>query len=185
MCWFKSKFSPFQITLYLRGLPPSGSNFREFLLIGCELYSLKSESKIPESLDPPPVTFSQSLYFCFCFSLIWFESPQNTLTTWLPDPFPLCPFVAFTRKTPNTASFQFCLLQPLPGLMERKFSNTKFTVSSLSWTFSSAWPPLPSPGELAFPRITRIISNRQASEEPSDLSNAISTFAWSTISQRK
>lgn len=186
MSWFKSKFLPFQITLYLRGLPPSWSNFREFLLIGCELYPLKSESKIPESLDPPPVTFSRSLYFCFCFSLVWFEFPLNTLTTLLPDPFPLCSFVTFTRKNPNTGSFRFCLLQPLPGLMEREFLNTpQFAVSSLAWTFSSAWPPLPSPGELAFPLITRIISNLKASEEPSDLSNAISNFAWSTISQRK
>lgn len=99
MSWFKSKFPPFQITLYLRGLPPSRSNFREFLLIGCELYPIKSENKIPESLDPPPVTFSQSLYFRFCSSLVWFKFPLNTLIALLPDPFPLFLLSHSTGKT--------------------------------------------------------------------------------------
>lgn len=153
MSWFKSKFLPFQITLYLRGLPPSWSNFREFLLIGCELYPLKSESKIPESLDPPPVTFSRSLYFCFCFSLVWFEFPLNTLTTLLPDPFPLCSFVTFTRKNPNTGSFRFCLLQPLPGLLEREFLNTP-----QSLLCPASREPSALPGHL-FPVLVSLLSH--------------------------
>lgn len=93
---------------------------------GCEPHLLKWR-KISGSPGLCPVTFSQSfvplLFLLFSWSGVDVGGQrcacvcvcgEDALTTLLPNPLSLCPFVTFIRQNPNTGSTQFCLLEASP-----------------------------------------------------------------------